>query len=124
MVSRPFDNPEKPWLPGHRGVDLVADVGQPVLAAQQGVVAFAGVVVGTPTVSIDHPDGLRTTYQPVEAVVVKGQVVSVGEVIGTLAAPVDQWPGLQWGARLDRDTYVDPMLLLTPPVIRLKPVVL
>ncbi|WP_460490619.1 M23 family metallopeptidase, partial [Corynebacterium nasicanis] len=63
-VLRAFDRPEHNWLPGHRGVDLALPVGGAVVAAGDGVVAFAGVVAGTPTVSVDHADGVRTTYQP------------------------------------------------------------
>ena len=64
-VIRAFDKPEENWLPGHRGVDLALSVGSDVLAAGDGTVAFAGPVAGTPTISIDHSDGVRTTYQPV-----------------------------------------------------------
>src|SRR6185436_17998854 len=41
-VVRRFDPPKKRWAPGHRGVDLSAAVGQPVLSAGEGVVAFSG----------------------------------------------------------------------------------
>ena len=70
-VTRRAEIPEKNWLPGHRGVDLAARPGAPVRAAGGGTVAFVGVVADTPVVSIDHPpsethpEGLRTTYQPV-----------------------------------------------------------
>ncbi|MDB4971612.1 MAG: hypothetical protein JWN44_7301, partial [Myxococcales bacterium] len=32
----------QPYGPGHRGADLAGAVGQPVLAADDGVVVFAG----------------------------------------------------------------------------------
>lgn len=85
-VTRGFDPPAHDWLPGHRGVDLAAAPGTPVLAAAAGTVAFAGQVAGTPVVSIDHADGLRTTYQPVRASVRRGQEVAGGERIGVLVA--------------------------------------
>ena len=66
VVAR-FDAPTGPFAAGHRGVDLAATVGQPVLAAGRGTVAFAGTVAGKPVVSIDHAGGLRTTYEPVLA---------------------------------------------------------
>ena len=62
-VERAFDKPAENWLPGHRGVDLGGSAGQSVLAAGDGIVVFAGVVAGKPTVSIDHSGGLRTTYE-------------------------------------------------------------
>lgn len=120
-VLRAFDKPERNWLPGHRGVDLSLAIGSPVLAAGDGVVAFAGVVAGTPTVSIDHPDGVRTTYQPVHARVARGETVLEGRVIGTLGYPTDDWPGLHWGARTGKDEYLNPLSLLDAPTIRLKP---
>lgn len=120
-VLRPFDRPAQNWLPGHRGVDLPLPVGAEVLAAGDGTVAFAGVVAGTPVVSIDHPDGIRTTYQPVFAHLAEGDQVMAGAVIGRLAHPADEWPGLHWGARVGEE-YLNPLGLLSAPVIRLKPV--
>ncbi len=122
-VIRAFDKPERNWLPGHRGVDLALGVGEPVLAAEAGVVTFAGTVAGTPVVSLDHPDGVRTTYQPVHARVRQGDEVTEGAVIGILGHPVDGWAGLHWGARTgpERDEYLNPLSLLDAPTIRLKP---
>src|SRR5215470_6669685 len=68
-VTRPFQPPPEPWLPGHRGVDLAATPGAVVRAAGAGTVAFAGQVAGVGVVSIDHPGGLRTTYEPVRPLV-------------------------------------------------------
>ena len=124
-VLRGFDPPEKPWLAGHRGVDLGLPVGGEVKASGAGVVHFAGSVAGTPVVSIQHASGLRTTYQPVFARVARGDHVDEGQVIGTLAPSVDGYPGLHWGAREGKsgaENYIDPLSLLSGPVIRLKPV--
>lgn len=120
-VIRAFDKPEENWLPGHRGVDLALSVGSDVLAAGDGTVAFAGPVAGTPTISIDHSDGVRTTYQPVHSHVREGDPVTVGQTIGRLAHPSDGRPGLNWGARRGEE-YLNPLSLLAAPVIRLKPV--
>lgn len=125
-VTRRADIPEKNWQPGHRGVDLGASPGSDILATENGVVAYVGIIVGTPVVSIDHAGGIRTTYQPVHASVAIGDVVSEGQVIGTLARPTSQFArehaGLHWGARTGLDSYIDPLTLLEPPPIRLKPV--
>ena len=111
------------WGPGHRGVDLALPAGSPVLAAGDGTVAFAGVVAGRPVVSIDHADGVRTTYEPVEASVATGDVVARGQTIGTLRAGhrSDGADALHWGARTGPKTYINPLRLLRPAVIRLKP---
>lgn len=121
-VLRPFDKPEHNWEPGHRGVDLALPVGGAVRAAGSGTVSFAGVVAGRPSVSIDHPDGLRSTYTPVFARVRVGDAVAEGDVIGTLGQPFDGMPGLHWGVLQGKDDYIDPLSLLDAPVIRLKPV--
>src|SRR4051812_3710912 len=54
VVTRPFAPPPRPWLPGHRGVDLAAGPGTEVRAAAAGVVIFAGELAGRPVVSIAH----------------------------------------------------------------------
>ena len=53
-VLRGFEAPEQKWSPGHRGVDMALAVGSPVVAAEDGVVAFVGTVAGKPVVSITH----------------------------------------------------------------------
>lgn len=120
-VLKGFKKPEHNWLPGHRGVDLALDVGANVLAAESGIVAFSGTVAGTPTLSIDHPDGIRTTYQPVFTSLRKGDPVHLGDVIGQLAPSSDGDPGLHWGAFTGNYDYLNPLSLLDAPSIRLKP---
>lgn len=119
-VLRGFDKPDYNWLPGHRGVDLDASVGDPIRSAGDGVVSFSGMVAGTPTISITHADGVRTTYQPAHPLVSQGDQVAEGDVIGTLGNPFDAKPGLHWGAKRGEE-YVDPLSLLQAPRIRLKP---
>lgn len=124
-VTRDFDAPFPNWQRGHRGVDLAAGVHQPVYAAGPGTVVFAGQLAGRPVVSIAHPGGLRTTYEPVPARVRVGGTVAAGQVIGTVdeghpGCPVAaclHW-GAMWGPAARAD-YVDPLGLLT--TIRLKP---
>ncbi|BAU96361.1 membrane metalloendopeptidase [Corynebacterium suranareeae] len=121
LILRRFDKPEKNWLPGHRGVDLPLEIGDNVLSSNAGTIAFVGIVVGTPTVSIDHDDGLRTTYQPVHAHLAVGDRVEKGDVIGKLGHPTTAYPGLQWGAKIG-EVYINPISLLPRPTIRLKPI--
>ncbi len=85
-VVRVWDAPEdKPFAAGHRGVDVAAPLGTPVHASADGVVSFAGNVAGNRTVSVDHPDGVRTTYSFLEAIVaVQGGAVAAGDVVGTV----------------------------------------
>ena len=68
----------------HKGLDIVAPVGTPVVAPGPGTVIFAGEADGGgATVTIDHNGGLTTTYGHLrDAVVAKGQIVTRGECIG------------------------------------------
>lgn len=126
-VLRSFDAPTPDWLRGHRGVDLAGSPGQPVYAAGAATVVFAGPAGGIPTVSLAHPGGLHTSYQPVLAAVRPGQAVEAGTVIGQLApghpgcaAPACLHWGAMWGPAA-RAAYVDPLGLLAATPIVLKP---
>ena len=123
-VTRRFEPPPRPWLPGHRGVDLAGTPGAAVLAAGAGTVAFAGTVAGTGVVSVEHAGGLRTTYEPVRPTVRSGQSVTRGQPIGTLPPGHPGCPVaacLHWGLRRDRE-YLDPLALLGSGRVRLWPV--
>jgi murein DD-endopeptidase MepM/ murein hydrolase activator NlpD len=125
-VLRPFEPPAKRWLAGHRGVDLGATAGATVYSAGAGVVHFAGAVGGKRVVSVRHPDGLLTTYEPVTASVRVGTPVARGSPIGVLELGHEGCarPCLHWGARRGTGasaTYFDPLALLGVVRVRLKP---
>ena len=117
-VVRRFDPPQEQWSLGHRGVDLSAAVGQPVLSAGDGVVAFSGVVAGRGVIAVRHAGGLRTTYGAVDERLAAGTVVHRGARIGVVSpAPGHCVPltCLHWGAiadRADQQRYRDPLSLL------------
>ncbi|HSO65127.1 MAG TPA: peptidoglycan DD-metalloendopeptidase family protein, partial [Ornithinibacter sp.] len=81
-VARPFRAPRSAWGAGHRGLDLTTPVGAPVLAVEDGRVTHAGVVAGRGTVSVEHRDGLVSTYEPVSPGVTVGDDVSAGQALG------------------------------------------
>ena len=125
VVLTAFRPPASRYGPGHRGVDLAAATGGQVLAAGAGVVAFAGPVAGRGVISIDHPDGIRTTYEP-------RRRSCPGRRSGDRRArSSERWkPGhpscapascLHWGARLPDGSYLDPMGLLDGLDVRLLP---
>ena len=113
-VIRPFELPSGPFGPGHRGMDIGVPVGTPIRASADGTVAFAGKVAGEHHVSVDHPDGVRTSYSYLSSVAVRrGDLVARGDVVGfTGAGHAGVEPAhLHFGARL-AGQYIDPMLLL------------
>lgn len=123
-VVRRFDPPPEPWLPGHRGVDLAGPIGEIVRAAGDGQVVFAGPLAGRGVISVAHPDGVRTTYEPVTPTTTAGQAIRRGDPIGRLdpghpGCSADE-ACLHWGARRG-ETYLDPLSLLGLGRVRLKP---
>jgi len=95
-----------------------------VRSAAAGVVAFAGRVAGRGVVSVDHPGGLRTSYEPVTATVAQGDQVGAGAVLGRLESVASHCPPaacLHWGLRRG-GTYLDPRSLLGAVRVRLLPV--
>ena len=113
-VIRPFVAPDGPYGAGHRGIDIATAPGTQVVAASDGVVAFAGAVAGTLHVSIDHPDGVRTSYAYLSRIDVRaGDAVIRGQAIGQAGdGHVGVTPAhLHLGARY-AGAYIDPMLLL------------
>ncbi|HSF98270.1 MAG TPA: M23 family metallopeptidase [Ornithinibacter sp.] len=115
-VVRPFVAPVSAYAAGHRGLDLAASEGTAALAVEAGLVVHAGVVAGRGTVSVEHADGLRSTYEPVTASVRVGDVVAAGDRLGTIgrasgAAHCGPTSCLHLGARRG-EHYLDPLPLL------------
>jgi murein DD-endopeptidase MepM/ murein hydrolase activator NlpD len=104
-------------------VDLASASAQPVRSVAAGTVTHVGVIAGRPTVTVTHPDGLRSTYEPVDATVRTGDTVTAGQVLGTVVVTGSHCsPGacLHLGALRGRE-YLDPMTLLGPVRVRLLP---
>jgi len=111
-----------PYAAGqHRGIDIGAEAGAPVLAPSSGTVTFAGFVPGSgESVTIEGADGLAATLTHLGTiVVVKAATVSEGDVVGSVGptgtAEVDG-PYVHLGIRAiaDENGYVDPLTLLPP----------
>jgi murein DD-endopeptidase MepM/ murein hydrolase activator NlpD len=97
----------------HSGMDLLADVGTLVVAANQGRVVLARQHLASGNmVVIDHGLGLYTTYSHLDSIdVALGQAVSRGEAIGRVGrSGLASRPHLHWGVRL-LGARVDPITL-------------
>lgn len=84
-LRRVFNNvPKNP----HKGLDLDAAEGDPIQAADTGVVTLAeDLYYGGNTVIIDHGLGVFTTYMHLSAInVARGQRVERGEIIGLIGS--------------------------------------
>lgn len=106
-----FRAPEHAWSPGHRGADLAAAPGAEVRAPADGTIAFRGVVVDRPLLTITHTGDLVTTLEPVDSPLRAGDTVRAGEVVGSLArgghAPAGALHlGLRWHGE-----YINPLMM-------------
>ena len=124
-VLRAFSAPASAWGRGHRGLDLAAGTGAAVLAVERGRVSHAGLIAGRGTVSVEHGDGLVSTYEPVRATVGVGDTLDVGDVLGivqpgTAASHCGGRLCLHLGARRGSG-YVDPWPLLAHGELALLP---
>lgn len=121
VVSRRFDPPLSRWGAGHRGVDLSVAEGSQISAPAAGTVSFAGMVAGRPVVVIAHSSGLRSTLEPVQALLPVGASVAAGDEVGRVAAATGHClgsPCLHWGV-LRGQTYLDPLAWLQGRVVLL-----
>ncbi|MFI5697797.1 M23 family metallopeptidase [Kribbella sp. NPDC051586] len=121
-VLRGFELPAKPWLPGHRGVDLAGRPGQPVLAATPGTITYAGPLAGRGVITITTGPR-RTTYEPVVPAVSVGTTVKTGTVIGRLSAAGSHClprTCLHWGLA-QANQYLNPLTLVPNRPVRLLP---
>ncbi|UDY36865.1 murein hydrolase activator EnvC family protein [Dermatobacter hominis] len=110
-VSDPFRPPSTPYGPGNRGLEYATVPGATARAIGAGTVTFAGRVAGRGVVTVEHPDGLRSSLTGlVEVRVAAGDRVALGDVLGTTAAV------LHLGVRRG-DVYQDPAALFVggPP---------
>jgi murein DD-endopeptidase MepM/ murein hydrolase activator NlpD len=99
----------------HAGVDMAGATGEPVRAANRGVVALVGdLYYGGISVYVYHGAGLVTAYHHLSrATVAAGDTVARGQVIGRVGATGRvTGPHLHWGAQYGR-LSVDPAGLLT-----------
>lgn len=96
---------------GHNGIDIANRTGTPVVAADGGVVTFAGVKGGLGNaVVIDHGNGLVTEYGHASSLLVRaGQRVEKGQQIMLMGATgFATGPHIHFSV-IRNGTYVDPL---------------
>ena len=84
QISTYFGAPDAFGKPGHKGIDIPAPEGTPILAAHSGTVVIANTHDSYGNqVLLDSADGISTRYaHMIRYSVTSGQSVSAGEVIG------------------------------------------
>ena len=130
-VVTQYSNGDDPYAGGqHRGIDVSAAAGTPVVAAADGSVRFAGALGSAGlTVSIRTSDELYdTSYLHLDSIDVRaGDRVAAGARIGSVGTTGRRSlaePHLHFGVRDagDRFAYRDPLTLLPPPAAPRVPV--
>ncbi len=110
-IIRPFIAPATKYTSGHRGIDVAATIGSIVVSPAAGVIHFSGIVVDRPVVSIRHPDGVISSFEPVRSALEEGTIVARGSPIGVLEQGHCAEGCVHVGARVFGE-YVSPMLFL------------
>ncbi len=111
VVVRAYQAPPTPYGAGHRGIDVAASVGVPVVASSTGVVHFAGRVVDRGVLSVRYSQAVIASVEPVTPLVAEGQSVVAGEVIATVDPGHCATPCLHLGVRVNGE-YVSPLAFL------------
>jgi murein DD-endopeptidase MepM/ murein hydrolase activator NlpD len=81
-----YRQPNSDYSAGHRGVDYLVEAGQPILAPADGQVWYVGKIVDRPVLSVLHPGGYLTEYEPACTDLKKGEIVFAGQQIGMVCA--------------------------------------
>jgi len=98
----------------HKGIDIKAPKGTPIVATADGQVSFAGIRSGYGNVvEISHGDGVESVYGHMDTIdVAEGTIVLQGEIIGTVGDTGNaSTPHVHYEVRIDTQCF-DPWLFL------------
>ena len=102
---------------GHRGIDLPAQIREPVLSPADGEISFVGKVGYRNVISVRFGDSLTASLEPVCSELVEGTYVLMGEEIGLVCEPDPEYlwhcseTCLHFGTRSEAG-YFSPLALI------------
>jgi hypothetical protein len=107
----------RPYAGGmHRGIDVAADAGTPVVAARPGTVTYAGALGAAGNVVALRTGPYAVSYLHLRDVsVARGEQVAAGARVGSVGTTGRRSvpePHLHFGVRTGERRYVDPLSLL------------
>lgn len=87
-IVNSFDNAIDQYSAGHRGVDLNADIGQNILAPDDGIILYKGIIADKPYFTFETRGygniHLKNTFEPAKTSLNIGDKVQKGQIIGTV----------------------------------------
>lgn len=116
LVSE-FRAPLTAYGAGHRGLDYNVQNRDVLYSPDDGVIAYSGTVALKPVLVIEHPDGLKSAFEPVCGKVPVGTRVLAGEPVGVVCASIHYqshcapWLCLHFSARRD-GKYLSPRVFI------------
>lgn len=108
---------QRPYEPGHSGIDIPLPENTPVYAAESGIVVWAGYTIfgGGFRVILAHGNQWRTVYAHLNSASVNcGQFISKGTVVGLSGQTGTYYPHLHFAVRNESVTS-DPCLFMACP---------
>ena len=90
------------FRPNHPAIDIIGEIGEPIYAAEAGIVSWAGYSSwgGSNVIVLSHGNGWQTVYAHLNQASVRcGQSVGKGSVIGQLGQTGTGWPHLHFEVR-------------------------
>lgn len=86
-----YEAPITNYARGHRGADFQISPDSAILAPESGTVIFSRVLGDRSLISIQHPGGYKTEFEPVCSNFKQGDSVTRGEIIGTFCEPSENY---------------------------------
>lgn len=86
-LAQGFQKPNSDFSSGHRGIDLAAELSQPILAPASGTLSFVGTVVDREVITIRRSDGKLISFEPACSNTLAGDKVIRAQVIGWVCEP-------------------------------------